>query len=992
MKRILCTMAAIGVAGAAWAQSNAPVADFGAGFAKFYQLGLPDVSGGTYGKLEMTHYGNRPYDYSQFSGGRLGQLGLSGNAWKIKELGSGSNRYVIGVVTVADVMDQKVFDELMKRQREEMMKAAATQAVQAAVWTQPAMAAGRWKTADLKKDVAKALKMLEEKEDEGRASWLRYDTQAGGEMLLAAAQLYRIGMKDEANRIADKIFSSQQNQQGKRMLLQGAVGVIAQQEYGKCYSAFRDSQDWGAWYKDLSDLQAKFAGSWVQIPGVKKLAGLVKVRSEQADPPALVGEGLTDEDQKLARRLSVEPSQPNQYYGGGECWIFPQPHRPRRMPGMAGVTNDVVFDIRERGIAAVPMLIAMLKDSTLTARDRNQGGMHGGVYYDGRRGEEQMAEQAFNAIQRPATRGEIARGMVQPLLIMDDRQRGEVYRMSNEDMALECEAWLKEYKGKSVDDLARIYMEKGDQSQRQQAMNCLMRGKSIEENKAEIEKMLLAMVKESRDNPYIVQDYVRQRREKASNFVEQVAAIMATTNAPAETAGDPRLARVMRMRRARGGNDRETFVKQLREMVAVRSVRDLLNEIVSGTGSVVKAHAKLNEQISREAPEGSLAAILETAQKVDDPAKRVMLLGMVNTLKYAREGGWDQSDPEAWDPETGGWKPNKFDPAKHAEVWNKLLEDKRGEGKSVREAAAWSIEALYREAEPRPSSYYGQKQQAAMVLSRLGPRGQDLQIERARAILTGQTMPELPAADKVDADRRKQVIDGILSAADAGAALAKLTMDEQLALGEVAKTNKAVNTKLRPVADTVTEIKVPPELKAAEPVAAKLKGRKFDVELVRALLDACLKMAGDGSSFIAVIARQPNAAGTVVSFAKPPDPAQNQGMAMYYGMMGMPAANTNRQVTAGVTASMIGGRHYSHAWWPAKTPGKATIGAAAGGPEDKMMDEAEADIRTVGDRQKKNEQESFWQDLGEAVEKSGAFLPMSVTLVAEAGNVAGAVK
>jgi hypothetical protein len=314
------------------------------------------------------------------------------------------------------------------------------------------------------------------------------------------------------------------------------------------------------------------------------------------------------------------------------------------IPGAA--TNDVMAAVRDRGMKSVPMLVAMLKDNTLTLRDRNDGGgYYGGMHFGRGQGEEQAAEMMFNSMQRPLTRGEIARGMLQPLLIMDDRQRGELYRMSGEDLAAECEAWHKEYKGKSVEELARIYMEKGDQSQRQYAMNYLMKGKNLEANKAEIEKMLLTIVKESTDTPYIVQQYVQQRREKASNFVEQVAALMAVTNAPAHSGTENG---AMRVRRASRGNDGETFVKQLRDMVSVRSARDLLNEFVSGTQSVAMVvQMKLQEQLSREAPDESLTMLLEAAQKLDDSVKRGVLMGMIGTLKYARQGGWDQMDPEA---------------------------------------------------------------------------------------------------------------------------------------------------------------------------------------------------------------------------------------------------------------------------------------------------------------------------------------------------------
>lgn len=966
---------------AAAAQTNAPAKDFGAGFSKFYQLGLPDVTGGTYGRLDVIHYARAGAYDSMFSG-RGDQLGLTGNAWKTTNLGAGSNRYVMGGIRVMDMMDEKTYAEWQKRQSEAMAKASATQKMDVAMqWEEPPISAGKWKDVDIRKDVVKVLKMLNNTSDDSPARWMQHDVQTGAGLLLAAAQLYRLGMKEEANTIAARLFAM--HQENARQLLQGAVGLIAQEEYSKSYAAFRQSRDWAAWHGSLTNLMTKFSGSWPQAPGVKRLAELVKVRADQPEPPALAGEGLTDDDRKLARRLSTEapPRSPYSHYGySGDCWIFPQPHQ--RMQFGPGATNDAMLAIRERGMASIPMLVAMLKDNSLTLRDRGGGGefFYGGMEFGRGQGEEQMAEMVFNSIQRPMTRSEIAKGMLQPLLIMDDRQRGELYRMSGEDMAAECEAWYKEYKGKTVDELARIYMEKGDQNQRQYAMNYLMRGKSIDANSAEIEKMLLAMVKESTDTPYVVQQYVQKRREKASNFVEQVAALMAATNAPSPATTDPRRRMV---RRSSRGNERETFVKQLRDMVAVASVRDLLRDVLSGTGAVAVVQMKLQQQISREAPEESLSALLDAAQKTDDPMKRGILVSMVAGLKYARPGGWDDVDEEeAMDPATGAWKSNKFDPAKHAAAWNKLLEDKRGEDRTVAESAAWAIESLY--SEDKPGRYgYPSSSEASMVLPGLGARGQELIMERARARLSGKPVPELPSADKVDEDGRRKLIESVLAAPDVAATLAKLTMDEQLALSEVGRTNKAVNVKLRPLADSIVEVKIPAELKSAAALEGKLKGRKFDRETVRLLLDASLQLVREGHSFTASIVRRPGATGTSVVFNKAADESTGE-TAAYYAMMGMPGASTNRQIVAGVSGWMAGGRHNAYAWWPARDPARVAGVDASGTIETRLLDEAEAEMRAISERQQKNEQESFWVQVDQMLEKSGAFLSMSVTLSGEA--------
>jgi hypothetical protein len=972
--------AAVGMAGLALGQSNAPVRDFGGGFTKFYQLGMPDVTGATYGKVEFTHYGYAG-DFGLSSGRNIDQLGLSGNGWKLKSLGEGSNRYVLGAVQLLDAMDMKAFEAWQKKQRDAMAKAGAASPQAMPAWDQPAMPAVKWKPGDVAKDVVKVLKALESARDEDSSvAWIAYDIKSGGELLLMAAQLYRAGMKDEANRIADRLFALNKN---PRQLLESAVGIIATDQYNQSYGEFRRTRDWAKWYGSLTNLSARFAGSWTMLPGVNQLSGMVKARAGQAAPPPLSGEGLAAEDQELARRLAVEaPVTVGNSFYGHECWIFPQPHH-RQMARLAA-TNDAIFAVVNRGLTAVPMLVAMLKDGTLTLRDRQQGGVYVDPFMSMGMGGEQSGDAMFNSLQRPMTRGEIARSMLQPILLMDERQRGGLQRMAADDFAVECEAWLKEHKGKTVEQLAKVYVEKGDHNQRQYAMNCLMRGKNAEANRAEVEKMLLALVKDSTDTPYIVQEYVRQRKDKASNFVEQVAAIMSVTNAPAQP---PAGMAGRHVRRPPRGAERDVFVKQLRDLVSARSVRDLLNDYVSGSQSSATVRMKLAEQLGREPADESLAALLDAAGKVGDPAKACMLLSMVHALKYSQPGGVDETDDESMEPGAVAPVANKFDPAKHAEPWNKLLSDKRGTNRTVGEAAAWAIETLYSDDQRAmvPGAFPGGGDVA--VLAMLGDRGRGLLAERARARLAGKPVPELPSADKVDDAQRKRITAGLLDAADPSAALAKLTADEDLAVREIGRTNKALSAKLRPLADKIVDVQVPPDMQAASGLAAKIKGRLFDKETVRTVVDSCLQMAKEGNSFNVVVSRRPGACGTSVAFSKPAAPDQNPEVAVYYAMTGMAVAGTNRQVVAGVRAFVAAGKRSASAWWPAREPAGAAPGASAAGTvEARLLDEAEAEIRAIAARQRKNEQDNFWEELAAVMDKAGAFTPISVMLSVEAAE------
>jgi hypothetical protein len=56
----------------------------------------------------------------------------------------------------------------------------------------------------------------------------------------------------------------------------------------------------------------------------------------------------------------------------------------------------------------------------------------------------------------------------------------------------------------------------------------------------------------------------------------------------------------------------------------------------------------------------------------------------------------------------------------------------------------------------------------------------------------------------------------------------------------------------------------------------------------------------------------------------------------------------------------------------------------AGTVEARLLDEAESELRAIAARQRKNEQDNFWEELTAVLDKAGAFTPIGVMFAGEA--------
>jgi hypothetical protein len=254
-----------------------------------------------------------------------------------------------------------------------------------------------------------------------------------------------------------------------------------------------------------------------------------------------------------------------------------------------------------------------------------------------------------------------------------------------------------------------------------------------------------------------------------------------------------------------------------------------------------------------------------------------------------------------------------------------------------------------------------------------------LLVPRAGARLSGAALPALPDASKVDDTARRKVVADVLAAADPVAAVAKLSADERLALVACGRTNAALNAKLRPVANRIVNVSVAPEY-SADAIATQLKGRSLDRETAGKLLQIARALSRAGHRFSCAVTRKGNLAGTEITLGKPPKPLGGVEEFDPGVMLGMGGSGTNRSdKTAHVDGWLMGGKFFARTSWPAVEAQPPVVASAEGATvADRLLGEAEQDLRGWVSNQTRAQQEGFWTAIEDAVRKTPAFDPISI--------------
>ncbi len=470
------------------------VQDYSQGFRAFIRMGMPDTSKAKYVKLENYNYGMNDMSY------RMHELQLSGSAWLISENKDDKSFLVFATGKPLELFDQKSFykkQEIAARSNAVAQAAAKKGGAQNFYSHFPPRGNslaefGTWVPVDLSRDLAKATTFVDKKITAKAAGGreMRYDPflqtdEPAGMLFMLAAFAWQNGKTQEANILAGRLFTLVGD---SRKVIVGALNVMADAQLSSSMDAFRKTGDWNVFNESVSGLIKKYPAGWRQVGAAKMLADRLQARVTMGAPPALKAEGLDEVDLNLAAALVSEKAGMPSFGGGEQLWILPP---AKAMQGMKD--TNIISRIKARGLKSIPLLLALVPDETLCPLRRNDLGF--GMSYssassDNEKPEAERALMYYNRLDRPVTRGEIARALLAPLCPHEQNSHQDEAEQTPEEVIAAAQEVYDVLKPLAPSGYAKHFLSVGDQNQKRAAISYLIQN-DIETNASAIEAFLL---------------------------------------------------------------------------------------------------------------------------------------------------------------------------------------------------------------------------------------------------------------------------------------------------------------------------------------------------------------------------------------------------------------------------------------------------------------------------------------------------------------------
>ncbi|CAN5895836.1 hypothetical protein BH11VER1_BH11VER1_02180 [soil metagenome] len=336
---------------------------------------------------------------------------------------------------------------------------------------------GQWKEAEVAKDVDKAVEWLRREaaklkkmnpsdpfgpsgndDPDNSAVFFGQHQQTA---LFWAAMLLHTGHEKEALPLARQVFGDADATR-RQQLLDGLFGRFAQNGWRQAMKEFSQHSDWGRLRDQLAALVKKFPAGWSRRDAVRVFLQAVTERAKlPADPPLKTKLPLPAADQESLRTWLKE--QESGKFSGYSRWTLPALPDAADGPGIA--MGYTAFP-RSHGLAAVPLLAALLADDTLTmvgagAVDRGTENLNPWDNMDSFGRETDAAQKLrveYRNLPKPSTRADLAWQSLQRVIPNELRSGGET---DLADRASDILAWYGTVKDLAPPDLALKYMEGG---------------------------------------------------------------------------------------------------------------------------------------------------------------------------------------------------------------------------------------------------------------------------------------------------------------------------------------------------------------------------------------------------------------------------------------------------------------------------------------------------------------------------------------------------
>ena len=798
---------------------------------------------------------------------------------------------------------------------------------------------GSWKPCDLGRDLGQAsafvAKKLEAKAADARE--LRYDSflrsdEGPGTLFLLAVLAWQHGRQQEANALAGSLFALAGD---SRKVILSAMNVLADAQLAVAGADFRFTRDWHAYQAAVAALLQKFPAGWRKAGAARLLQEHLQARAAMQAPPPVTGEGLDDEDRALAAALATEPESASGHGYAGDFWFLVASNRvARRLPEPEPA--DVMARIQSRGLRSVPLLLALAGDEVLCPRFRSESGMptiHTFFENDSGPSDEARTQTYYRQMDRPLTRGEIARHLLAPLCPREESERrhGDDEQTPEEVVEAARETYLA-LKALPPTGQADYFLKHGDQNQKQAAVRFLMEN-DFESHVPQIEAFLLTPPTERSYMMHggyggvLVSEYVEKRGEAAADFVERYAAMRQKIDLPAGMASNEELvAQVRKMA------DRE--VANLRSMVRKPDLDATIAALVNAESGEDKGGMAAYQALGRLPAETAMPAMLNAAIQSTNAAVRSRLLSMMPMLRQSgMQEGMEELMEDADTPEAMEAVMQLLAARKQASIgtngaaWRVLLADTRpavsmgmGYGDTrkltLADLAATAIEALYSDGSSMRSFGAGNTENLPAEVTMRVLR------DRATARLAGKPeadLPRLPSADDVPEERRAALLAAVTQAVPAvlPKLLERLTPAETLYLGQAVDDHAALAKALAAPSRRISTVQVDNTLPPG--VAARLKqleGTAVTTNAIAVLHDCCRLLLTNGMACNMNL----SSAGFGRGLSLVAQPVGNGGLSGMGHWVNRRTANPQGIITG----MLLGGEEgYTHGMWMVKLPPSA---------------------------------------------------------------------
>lgn len=803
--------------------------DYSQGFRKFIGMGLPDTAKAAYVKLDYFGPGGQGIGLDI-----LYEVQLQGNAWLLAEDTSASSTLVTASGVVLKLADAQTY---YKRLETEALRNAETRTAADGSF----LPAGSWKPRDLGSDLEKAsvfvaTKLQAKAVGGGKFSddFLRSD-EGPGEMFLLAVLAWQNGRTQEANALAGSLFELVGD---SRTVITGAMDVMADAQLTAAATAFRTTHDWSTYQATVAALLEKYPVRWHKAGAARLLQKRLQARAVLETPPPIDGEGLDDESHALAVALAME-NAPDRTFGISEPLWFLTPAQPVRPGAKVGTVDR----IKARGVRSIPLLLALAADETFCPLSREEVGisMRDSSWIDDSRQSDEARTQAYyQELERPLTRGEIARHLLEPLC--RPRQHHDGTEQTPKAITEAAQETYAAIRSLPPNEIAVYFMKNGTGDQKQAAIAALMTY-GDETDALLVETFLLTPAITGGDyGNTLVAQYVHIRGELAADFVERYAALRQQSELATGMA--------------------EHEIVTLRAMAKKPDVAKTIAVLVGAKSSDGNAVAMAYHALSRLPIKTALPAVLGAAVQSTNAVVRTRLLQILPMIRFA---GFPEIMSETMEASVAAAAVqaaaahNLTSIGTNAAAWEKLLADTRpavselagfdgAYETTLADLAAIAMEALYAIESPmdptrRYRNFQGLPSQISMRVLR----------DRATARLAGTSevdLPPIPSADDVTDERRTAIIAIVTQATpqELPAILGGFAAAENLYLAQIVAEHAAVRQALTATERRIVSVRFDTVL-PDETVARlkKLEGTTLTTNAIVAMRECCIQQLASGT-------------------------------------------------------------------------------------------------------------------------------------------------